>query len=282
MREIWQPLVAIYGEGEAKAIVRYVLEVAFNLSVADIYSGAIERMSVSDRQRLDTMLERLKRSEPVQYVLGYADFCGRQFAVNGNVLIPRPETEELCQWIIEDSAEDLAIHDRAGEDILDIGTGSGCIATTLALDIPMAKVAAWDISEGALAVARDNAHRLKADVDFERVDALCPPADDARWDTIVSNPPYICDKEKLAIDANVIDNEPHTALFVPNNEPLLFYKSIADYAKKALRGGGSLYFEINALYVKDVCDMLGAKGFSDIEIRQDQFGKQRMTKATRR
>lgn len=269
--DIWQPLVAIYGESEAKAIARYLLDVAFNISIADIYCGAIEKMGDTDKHRLISMVDRLKKSEPVQYVLGYADFCGRQFAVDSNVLIPRPETEELCQWIINDSS--------GKKDILDIGTGSGCIAITLALDIHGAKVSAWEISKGALLMAKGNARRLKAYVDFQIVDALRPPSDNALWDIIVSNPPYICNKEKADMHSNVLDYEPHSALFVPDNSPLLFYSSIAVYAKHALRKGGALYFEINPIYVKETADMLYEQGLCQIETQNDQFGKQRMIKA---
>lgn len=277
-KDIWQPLITIYGESEAKAVARYLLDVSFHLSVADIYSGATEKMTCADEQRLLAMLERLKKSEPVQYVTGYADFYGRQFAVDRNVLIPRPETEELCQWIILDTKSKENIAQR---DILDIGTGSGCIAATLALDVHGANVSAWDIAKGALTVAMRNAKRLNAEVDFRKVDALCPPADEVLWDIIVSNPPYICQKERPAMHTNVLDNEPPTALFVPDDEPLLFYQSIAKYARKALRSGGSMYFEINPLYATDIVSMLTANGFRDIEIRHDQFGKQRLTKAIR-
>lgn len=271
--DIWQPLAAIYGEGEAKAIARYLLDVAFHLSTADIYCGAVERLNAADGLSLNAMLERLKQGEPVQYVVGYADFCGRQFAVDGNVLIPRPETEELCQWIIGDN--------NSKKDILDIGTGSGCIAITLVLDIAAANVTTWDISNEALDVAINNAKRFNAIVNFERVDALNPPCDNARWDIVVSNPPYICDKEKAAIERNVMDFEPHLALFVPDASPLLFYESIARYALSALRSSGALYFEVNPLYAKDTADMLASQGYANIEIRQDQFGKQRMIKAIR-
>jgi len=279
-RNIWQPLAAIYGEGEAKAIARYLLDVAFHLSAADIYCGAVERFSAADGQSLAAMLQRLLQGEPVQYVVGYADFCGRLFAVDANVLIPRPETEELCQWIIDDlSARQAGNNDD--KDILDIGTGSGCIAITLALDIADASVTTWDISDEALDAAINNAKRFNAIVNFERVDALNPPNDNARWDIVVSNPPYICDKEKATIEHNVKDFEPHLALFVPDSSPLLFYQSIAHYALSALRGGGALYFEINPLYAQDIADMLASHGYADIEIRQDQFGKQRMIKAIR-
>lgn len=271
--EIWQPLVAIYGEGEAKAIARYLLDVAFHISTADIYCGAVDNLNAADGQRLAAMLQRLSQGEPVQYVVGYADFCGRQFAVDPNVLIPRPETEELCQWIIGDN--------NSNKDILDIGTGSGCIAITLALDIAGTSVTTWDISNEALDAAINNAKRFNAIVNFEQVDALNPPCDTARWDIIVSNPPYICDKEKAAIERNVMDFEPHLALFVPDSSPLLFYQSIARYALSALRNSGALYFEINPLYARDTADMLSSFGYAKTEIRQDQFGKQRMIKAIR-
>lgn len=269
--DIWRPLVDIYGEGEAKAIAKYVLEVSFGLSTADIYCGAVEHFSDEEGRRLTDMMQRLKQSEPVQYVIGVADFCGRMFDVDSNVLIPRPETEELCQWIISDN--------KKGLDILDIGTGSGCIAVTLALSIADARVSAWDISEGALSVAKCNAKRLMANVNFSKVDALCPPNDKGKWDIIASNPPYICNNEQATMHSNVMDYEPHTALFVPDDSPLLFYRAITQYASTALRSGGSLFFEINPLYAKETTDMLAECGFSDIETRRDAFGKERMTKA---
>lgn len=271
--DIWKPLVDIYDEGEAKAIARYLLEVAFSITIEDIYSGALDSLNSDDEQRLARMFERLRQGEPVQYVAGYADFCGRQFAVDANVLIPRPETQRLCLWVIEDGGEN--------SDILDIGTGSGCIATTLALDIPKARVTAWDISDGALHVAKSNADRLGAHIDFRHVDALCPPTDNQLWDIIVSNPPYICEKEKSSIHTNVLDHEPSTALFVPDDDPLLFYRSIAIYAKQALRKGGKIYFEINPIYVEDIVKMLAQQGFFLIEIKEDQYGKLRMIKAVK-
>lgn len=281
--DIWQPLAATYDEGEAKAIARYLLDVAFHLSTADIYSGAVERMNANDEKRLKAMLERLKDGEPVQYVVGLADFCGRQFAVDSNVLIPRPETEELCQWIISDNNDSISNEiGNDGIDILDIGTGSGCIAITIALEIKKGRVEAWDISDGALSVAKRNSKLSSMNLKMKKVDALCPPCDFALWDIIVSNPPYICNKEKEVMERNVKDFEPNSALFVPDSSPLLFYRAIAQYACSALKKGGRLYFEINPLYAKDITNMLAQKGFSEIEIRNDQFGKQRMTKATKR
>lgn len=270
-KDLWQPLVALYDEAEAKAIVKYMLDVAFGFTTADIYSGTIESMDTNGEQRLSAMLNRLKKGEPVQYVVGYAYFLGRKFSVDANVLIPRPETEELCQWVASDYTDNV--------DILDIGTGSGCIATTLALDIDGARVTAWDISDGALGVAQTNASRLSANVNFSKVDALCPPSDNAKWDIIVSNPPYICDKEKETMHNNVLDNEPHLALFVPDNSPLLFYQSIVRYAKNGLRVGGAIYLEINPLYASSIIDLLASNGFLNVELRQDIFGKQRMIKA---
>lgn len=325
--ELWRSLTALYDNGEAKAIVRYVLDVRFGLSATDVYCGKVTQLSADDSEELRKIMLRLQAAEPVQYVLGRADILGRTFHVAPGVLIPRPETEELCAALIENEKliidycaalienEELTIdnslrHDSvgntykptqdaagnfqfsifnfqlaqrnnaAGGSLLDIGTGSGCIAITLALDLPGAKVTAWDISEEALDIARRNAEELGADVDFRLQDALNPPDDKAVWDVIVSNPPYICDRERAAMERNVLDHEPHTALFVPDDDPLLFYRAITRYARHALKPGGSLHFEINPLYTDDMREMLVDEGFSAIEIRNDQFGKERFIKAT--
>jgi release factor glutamine methyltransferase len=196
--------------------------------------------------------------------------------VNEHVLIPRPETEELCQWILTTDAT----------NILDIGTGSGCIAITLAAEMPEAEVTAWDISEEALKVAEENAKRTDVHVKFEQVDALhltsdiCHQTSDA-FDLIVSNPPYICNKERETMEANVLEHEPHTALFVPNDDPLLFYRAIAQYGQTALKEGGWLYFEINPLYAEALREMFSKMSYQDIEIKEDQYGKQRMIRAKR-
>lgn len=302
--ELWRGLTTLYDSGEAKAIVRYVLDVRFGLSATDVYCGKVTQLSADDSEELRKIMLRLQTAEPVQYVLGRADFCGRTFRVAPGVLIPRPETEELIELIAplrppkggrrDGNAhslhpkgypqEDASLHPplggQRGASILDIGTGSGCIAITLALDIPGAEVTAWDISEEALAIARRNARELGADVDFRPQDALNPPDDKAAWDVIVSNPPYICDRERAAMERNVLDHEPHTALFVPDDDPLLFYRAIARYARRALKPGGSLCFEINPLYADDMRSMLVAEGFAAIESRNDQFGKERFVKAS--
>ena len=269
--DLWQRLTKVYDADEAKAIVRWVLDVGFGLTTTDIYCGKVETLSESDGQRLEAMMLRLEKAEPVQYVLGVADFCGRQFHVAPGVLIPRPETEELCRWIISHGER---------ECLLDIGTGSGCIAITLAAEIPNAKVTAWDISDDALIIARENAKALHTNVTFEKRDALNLPADLERWDLIVSNPPYINETtERAAMSRNVLDYEPHIALFGPKDEPDLFYRRIGEYAIRSLKPSGRLYFELNPLTALAVADYLQSLGFGEMEMRQDQFGKNRFLKA---
>ena len=269
-RQLWQRLVPVYGEGEAQAIARLIYEVRYGLTLSDLLMG---RDSSVPQDELEQIAIRLERQEPVQYILGQADFCGRAFVVNEHVLIPRPETAELCQWILTTDAT----------NILDIGTGSGCIAITLAAEMPEAEVTAWDISEGALKVAKENAKRTNVHVKFEQVDILHLPSSvlqfTSAFDLIVSNPPYICNKERETMEANVLEHEPHTALFVPNDDPLLFYRAIAQYGQTALKEGGWLYFEINPLYAESLQDMLSKMSYHDITLNNDQYGKQRMIRA---
>ena len=269
-RQLWQRLVPVYGEGEAQAIARLIYEVRYGLTLSDLLMG---RDSSVPQDELEQIAIRLERQEPVQYILGQTEFCGRMFVVNKHVLIPRPETAELCQWII---AADAA-------HILDIGTGSGCIAITLAAEMPEAEVTAWDISEEALKVAEENAKRTNVHVKFEQVDILHLPSSilhlTSAFDLIVSNPPYICNKERETMETNVLEHEPHTALFVPDDDPLLFYRAIAQYGQTALKEGGWLYFEINPLYAEDLRAILSKMSYYDIEIKEDQYGKQRMIRA---
>ena len=282
--QLCQRLSNVYDAGEAKAIVRWVLDVRFGLSTADIYCGKVTQLSPNDQAELEKIMLRLEKAEPVQYVLGVADFCGRQFHVAPGVLIPRPETAELCQLIAKDG----------GRDILDIGTGSGCIAITLALDIPDSKVTAWDISDAALSIAQGNAKSLGANVIFEHQDALSLShlltsspshpltSSPSQWDVIVSNPPYICRKEADEMEKNVLEYEPDTALFVPDDDPLLFYRHIMNYAHTALRSGGRLYFEINPLYADSIVEQLQNLGFTDVAKINDQFAKARFIKACKK
>ena len=292
--QLWKRLTVIYNEREAQAIVRTVLDVLFGMSLTDICLGKVTQLSADDTTRLEKIMQRLEKSEPVQYVLGAEWFAGRLFDVAPGVLIPRPETEELVKWTCDEAKEkeDNSKEERGKEEkevskkgeeaphpsILDIGTGSGCIAITVALALPQARVTAWDISTDALAIAAGNAHRLGASVRFEHQDALSAPDDEERWDVIVSNPPYICDRERADMSDNVLSYEPELALFVPDSDPLLFYRAIARYASKALKPGGRLLFETNTAYAHEVAQVMADKGFTAIEVRNDCFGKPRMVK----
>ena len=275
--DIWKPLVCRYGDKEAKAITRYLLEVGYGLSMTDILCGAAEQLPPDE---MGENLRRLLKGEPVQYVVGKAEFGGRIFKVTPDVLIPRPETYELCQWI-EEIEERGERREERGYPILDIGTGSGCIAITLALDIPNAQVEAWDISEGALSIARQNVKDLHAHVDFKQVNVLSslPKQGGPEWVFIISNPPYICKKEAASMEQHVLDHEPHQALFVPDEDTLVFYKAIGQYACYALANHGCLFFEINPLYATEITKMLDEMGFFEIETRKDQFGKVRFVRA---
>ena len=294
--QLWKRLTAIYNEREAQAIVRTVLDALFGMSLTDICLGKVTQLSADDTTRLEKIMQRLEKSEPVQYVLGAEWFAGRLFDVAPGVLIPRPETEDLVKWTCDEAKEkekeDNSKEERGKEEkevpkkgeeaphpsILDIGTGSGCIAITVALALPQARVTAWDISTDALAIAAGNAHRLGASVRFEHQDALSAPDDEERWDVIVSNPPYICDRERADMSDNVLSYEPELALFVPDSDPLLFYRAIARYASKALKPGGRLLFETNTAYAHEVAQAMANEGFTAIEVRNDCFGKPRMVK----
>lgn len=272
-RELRAKLTPLYGESEARAVTDILLEDVFGLTKADIICGAVERLSADDSARLALMADRLLANEPVQYVVGHTKFLGRQFKTAPGALIPRPETEELCTWIISESSAFEA------PDILDIGTGTACIACTLALDIPKSRVCGWDISAEALAIASENASSLKAPVSLKQQDILSKSTDRARWDIIASNPPYICLSEKSGMSPNVTEHEPHAALFVPGSDPLLFYRSIAHYALTALKPRGRLFFEINPLYAHELTAMLESAGFKEIIIKKDMYGKKRMASA---
>jgi release factor glutamine methyltransferase len=278
--ELWHSLSDIYDEREARAVVRYLLETAFGLSMTDVLGGALEKWDQSRQQLLSDKMQRLQAGEPVQYVVGWADFGPRQFRVAPGVLIPRPETYELCQWMVQDAHQRKS--ERQHAEMLDIGTGSGCIACTLAAELPWAQVTAWDISPVALRQAAENARLLKAEVTFEERDMLQVGygSDAGRWDAIVSNPPYICDSEADEMTAQVLEHEPEIALFVPDDDPMLFYLPISNYAQSALREGGRLYFEINPRYDEQIEDILLGLGFDDIVKREDQFGRTRFIRAT--
>lgn len=278
--EIWHRIATSYEDGEARAIARILIEELFGLSYTEIVCGATDQLSADDTLRLDTAVRRIELGEPLQHVLGYADFCGNHFGVNASVLIPRPETE----WLVDEgerlmnSASNAA--PSAPKRILDIGTGSGCIAISLKLRLGEAYVEAWDISEEALRTAESNAKALKAEVAFCKRDALRAEESVAPWDLIVSNPPYICDSERAAMDDNVLLHEPHTALFVPDDDPLRFYRAIARYALRSLSNGGSLLFECNTRYAEATGEMMREKGFEDVTVNDDCFGLPRFVKGS--
>ena len=284
--EIWHRIATSYDDGEARAIARILIEELFGLSYADIVCGATEQLSADDTLRLDTAVRRIEQGEPLQHVLGYADFCGNRFSVNGSVLIPRPETEWLVNegaklmdgCIASDETQHKAPH--SPKRILDIGTGSGCIAISLKLRLGDAYVEAWDISEEALRTAQDNADTLKAEVVFRKRDALRADNTAAPWDLIVSNPPYICDSERSAMDDNVLLHEPHTALFVPDDDPLRFYRAIARYALLTLNTGGSLLFECNTRYAEATGTMLRDMGFEEVTVSDDCFSLPRFVRGS--
>ena len=284
--EIWHRIATSYDDGEARAIARILIEELFGLSYADIVCGATEQLSADDTLRLDTAVRRIEQGEPLQHVLGYADFCGNRFSVNGSVLIPRPETEWLVDegaklmdgCIASDETQHKAPH--SPKRILDIGTGSGCIAISLKLRLGDAYVEAWDISEEALRTAQDNADALKAEVVFRKRDALRADNTAAPWDLIVSNPPYICDSERSAMDDNVLLHEPHTALFVPDDDPLRFYRAIARYALLTLNTGGSLLFECNTRYAEATGKMLSDMGFEEVTVSDDCFNLPRFVRGS--
>lgn len=274
-------------------MTRMLLEDLFSLSFADILCGATEHLSDADTLRLQQSVARLLDAEPLQYVTGTAFFCGHPFHVAPGVLIPRPETE----WIVDTA---VGIVTASAPRILDIGTGSGCIAISISLALAdrHCYTEAWDISEDALRIAADNAERLGADVKFRRRDALrleedfpaeenqsgaevliADNASSASWDVIVSNPPYICNREAADMHANVLRHEPHLALFVPDTDPLLFYRAIARYAMRSLRKGGWLLFECNTLYAHDTARMASDMGFAKSVVEDDCFGKPRFVKA---
>ena len=275
VNEIRNALREHYPDSEALALAKMLLVEAFGFSTLELYGGKDKEISGKRLDVLNEMIARLKKNEPIQYVIGAEVFCGWTFEVNENVLIPRPETQELVRWIEADWKSDAPCR------ILDVGTGSGCIAISLSKLLEGAEVEAWDISEGALRVARRNADRNEAQVVFRQVDVLKACTEDCRYDVIVSNPPYITESEKQDMDANVLDWEPHTALFVPDADPLLFYRRIAELGVSMLNEGGALYFEINRAYGEETVRMLEGLGYKQIELRKDNWGNDRMIKANR-
>ena len=274
-------------EGEAKAIALMLMEKVCGITTTEVLMN--HPKGEAYRTELLAMSQRIAQGEPVQYVLGEADFCGMSMKVQPGVLIPRKETEELVAWIVEEGrGKKEALH------VLDIGTGSGCIAVALAKTLEGAEVEAWDVSDVALQTAKENAERNSVIVETKKVDVLMDNTQRLRvgelcsgirttdygvFDVIVSNPPYICEEEKAEMERNVLEHEPPLALFVPDNDPLLFYRRIGELGLSILRGKGLLFFEINRRFGKEVVKLLQDMGYQDVELRQDQFDNDRMVKA---
>ena len=258
-----------YDAQELETIKRALCTELLGVSALAFYTKEVVSLSPQQESLLESALKRLAGGEPLQYVIGSTPFCGLTFKVDGRVLIPRPETAELVEWVAQDAAP--------SGSLLDVGTGSGCIAISLAHRLKSWKVQGWDISDGALEVARENNRRNGTEVEFSKVDILNATAR-SKFDVIVSNPPYVMESEKSQMEDTVLEFEPHIALFVSDSDPLLFYRAIAEFGHRALNPGGRLYFEINPLKVKEMKDMLVSAGYHDVEVRNDIFGKPRMIK----
>lgn len=261
-----QQLATCYPEREAHAVALRVLEDAFGVSRTDVYADKVRKFSSEEELRWQHIAERLSTGEPLQYVLGEAEFCGRSFGVAPGVLIPRPETEELVA-LVEQSVSGRS-------RILDAGTGSGCIAVSLALALPEAEVQAWDISPEALSVAQGNAERWGAAVDFRLCDMLTATPDE-RFDVVVSNPPYVCERERLDMTRQVLEHEPGLALFVPDDDPLRFYRALVGLSVRCLNSGGLLAVEINEAYGAETADLFSRSGLTEVQMLFDGFGKPR-------
>ena len=266
-------LQGLYPDTEIKSFSNLIIEKISGFSRTEIIVNKNTLFSEKQRHVIENFIAKLKEYIPIQYILGETEFFGLPFRVNESVLIPRPETEELVDWIRNENDR------NANLGILDIGTGSGCIAISLKHEFTNATVDAFDISEKALETAQNNATLNKLEVTFSKVDILNTPEMEQKWDIIVSNPPYVTELEKSEILPNVLDYEPHLALFVPDNNPLLFYHCIAIFAQQHLKPKGKLYFEINRQFGKATVDLLTAMGFGNVELRKDISGNDRMVRA---
>lgn len=271
-------LISIYDSNEAEAITNLAISEITGLSKAQLKAFPDRELDAQLVTQLNQVLHELETGTPLQYILGHTEFYGLYFEVNPSVLIPRPETEELVSWIIDTVKSQSTVE----QTILDIGTGSGCIAIALKYYLKNSYVSALDISAEALQTAKQNAILNKVDVDFQQANILNLEQTNSmheHYNIIVSNPPYVTETDKLQMHRNVIDFEPHTALFVPENDPLLFYKAIADFAAKNLIKGGYLFFEINEAYGEQTIQTLIDKLFIYIELKKDFTGRDRMIKA---
>lgn len=280
-KEFIDALSTIYDSQEAKSLTWLSINAATKLERAKYLSMRDEEIPAADLEKLLEILEQLKIGLPLQYILGETEFYDLKFKVNPSVLIPRPETEELVDWAL------ITIREMKGETevlkIVDLGTGSGCIPISIKKYIPLADISAIDISKEALNTAKQNAEINNTEIKFLEDDILNPSSQElinTQYDIIISNPPYVTDSEKLEMHQNVLNHEPHSALFVPNNEALKFYIAIANFALNHLNKNGFLFLEINENFGKETGELLTKQGFKSVEIRQDMYGKDRMIKAS--
>lgn len=270
-REAMRPVLA---HDEVEASLRIIFEDVLHMTPVDMVLRAERDVAEFFPSRLEEIIARQQRHEPLQYILGRARFAGLTLRVTRDVLIPRPETERLVDLIVDHNG------DRGDLTVLDACTGSGCIAIALARALRFARVDAFDVSERALAVARDNVANLRVKVDLWQADALrLAPEAIPLYDIVVSNPPYVCESERASIEANVLDYEPATALFVPDDDPLRFYRPLCAYAATALKAGGRLYLEVNTRYAREVALLAGRAGLDDAQVVNDQYGRPRFVVA---
>jgi release factor glutamine methyltransferase len=274
--EFISQLTPLYDEGEAESFFYLILEEKYHLKRIDLALQLSLEFSESEIQDWNVILEQLKLELPVQYILGSTSFYGLKFEVNDKVLIPRPETEELVDWIIRDC---FVLTNDNMPKILDIGTGSGCIAIALAKNLPNAQVFAIDVSEKALATAKRNADQNGVNINFIKKDILEVSDLEQQFDIIVSNPPYVRNLEKAEIKKNVLEYEPHLALFVDDHNALIFYKKIGELAQKNLSEKGQLYFEINQYLGKEMMELLENLEFQNVELKKDIYGNDRMIRS---
>ena len=258
-------LRGFYPEEELRELAYWIIEESTGMTLTQILTDCKDTQNISN---MEIILQKLRAHEPIQYIFGHTEWMGLDLRVTPATLIPRPETAELAEWILQVGARDKPLR------VLDIGTGSGCIAIALKKAAPHWQVTGLDISEEALTVAKENATRNKVEVNWLQADILSPIANSSLpiADIIVSNPPYICNSEKKDMDARVLDYEPHSALFVPDTDPLLFYRQIASLASSPL----NMFFEINEAYSNEVCAMMEQMGYTDIQLKNDMYGKPRM------
>ncbi|MFQ3180964.1 MAG: release factor glutamine methyltransferase [Polaribacter sp.] len=278
-----EALSEIYPSTEIDSFFFILMEEKLNLQRIDTVLKPDFLISDTTLTDLKNILKRLQKEEPIQYILGNTEFYGLPFFVNENTLIPRSETEELVTWVLEKATMWQSNIDKIKKikppiSILDIGTGTGCIPISIAKNLPRAKISAIDISLEALKIAKKNRLLNKVDVDFIALDILKAKELPQKFDIIVSNPPYVRELEKIEIKNNVLENEPHLALFVTDENPLIFYNKIADLAKQQLSKNGLLFFEINQYLGKETIALLAEKGFKNITLRKDLFGNNRMIK----